>query len=217
MKFFRQIRNIIWDWNGTLVDDVDLCVTVINDIRARRSLPAMNLNDYKEAFNFPVRDYYQRIGFDFAKDSFEQLSREFIEGYENGRQSLSLHSDAIAALEYFRQRKIPQCLLSATQLQSLEYALKDHKIAHYFNSVLGLDHHYADNKTHLGRQWLQRNNISKNQVLFIGDTLHDLEVAQAMGINCVLIASGHHNYERLRSSNSIVLYNLKGVIDIFEK
>ena len=130
---------------------------------------------------------------------------------------MNLHFGAIAALEYFKQREIPQCLLSATQLQSLESALNEHNIAHYFKSVLGLDHHYADNKTHLGKQWLQSNDISKNQTLFIGDTLHDYEVAKSMGINCVLVASGHHNYERLKSSNSEVLNNLEDVINIFEE
>ena len=216
MNLSNSIRHVIWDWNGTLVDDVHLCVTVINQILERRSLPQMSVEDYRNTFDFPVVDYYRRIGFSFEQESFETLSAEFIDGYIKERRNLHMHIGAKEALEYFRKRGLPQCMLSATQLSALKQTLDEHRIGHYFKTVLGLDHHYADGKVHLGLQWLKDNHIPKDKVLFIGDTLHDLEVADEMGIRCLLVSAGHHAHDRLRTSQAKVVNNLNEAINLFE-
>ncbi|MCZ6673485.1 MAG: HAD hydrolase-like protein [Verrucomicrobia bacterium] len=216
MNFSRDIKHIIWDWNGTLVNDVHLCVSLINSILSRRSLPEISQDTYRDTFDFPVIDYYKRLGFDFEKESFETLSNEFIGGYIDARQTLKLHSGAIEALNFFRQRGLPQCILSATELNALNLTLKEHQIDRYFKTVLGLDHHYADGKVYLGKTWLEQNHISTDQVLFIGDTLHDLNVANEMKIQCLLVATGHHSKDRLKTENTNVLQNLHELIDLFK-
>jgi phosphoglycolate phosphatase len=213
---FKEIKHIIWDWNGTLVDDAQLCVDIMNGIRAKRSLSPISLENYRETFDFPVIEYYRRIGFDLEKESFEILSNEFINGYIASRKNVQLQQGALDALNYFRKRNLPQCMLSATQLETLKQTLDEYGIEHYFKTVLGLEHHYADGKGHLGETWLKKNPIEPKHVLFIGDTLHDLDVANTMGINCLLVAKGHHSKERLESAQVTVINDLKELITIFK-
>ena len=57
-----KYKHIIWDWNGTLVDDTWLCVEIINKLLKKRNLKLVTIDDYKEKFMFPVREYYIELG-----------------------------------------------------------------------------------------------------------------------------------------------------------
>ena len=74
-------RHIIWDWNGTLINDIWLVVEIMNKMLKKRSLSEIDLKKYREIFDFPVIDYYAKLGFDFSKESFEELTVEFIGEY----------------------------------------------------------------------------------------------------------------------------------------
>ena len=215
MKFTKHIKHIIWDWNGTLVDDTRYCVDLINGILARRSLPGIDEGRYKRTFNFPIIDYYKRIGLDLEKETFETISNELISAYIHSRHNLILHDGALKALNFFDARKLPQCMLSASQHETLLQTLKEHGIENYFKTVLGLDDHFAFGKIHLGKTWIENNKIEKNHVLFIGDTLHDLEVANEMGIHCILVATGHQSKKRLSKRHPHVLDSLNQLIELF--
>lgn len=210
-----NIKHIIWDWNGTLVDDAQRCVDIMNGIRRRRNMPAITLEDYRALFDFPVIEYYRKIGFDLDQHPFETLSHEFISGYISSRKNLPLQQGAFEALTFFAEQGIPQCVLSATQSEALKQTLEEHKLSHFFKTTLGLDHHYADGKAHLGQTWLELNKINKEHVLFIGDTLHDREVALEMGVHYFLISNGHHSQRRLRARSSNVLNDLHQLVQLF--
>ena len=64
-----KIKYIIWDWNGTLIDDAWLFVEIMNEELKERMLPQINIQDYRQHFTFPVKKYYERLGFDFQKEN----------------------------------------------------------------------------------------------------------------------------------------------------
>ena len=76
-----KYKHIIWDWNGTLLDDTWLCVEGINDSLKKRSLQTITKEIYRKVFSFPVEDYYKRLGFDFKKEPFEVAGDEFVAYY----------------------------------------------------------------------------------------------------------------------------------------
>jgi len=178
-------------------------------------MPRITLDEYREAFDFPVIEYYRTIGFDLEKYSFEMLSDEFISAYIASRKNLKLQPGAQEALNFFKARNVLQCMLSASQSEALRQTLIEHNVHNFFHTVLGLDHHYADGKAHLGQTWLKNNHASKDSVMFVGDTLHDLEVAETMGINCVLISNGHQSSERLASSSARVVDSVHELLALF--
>ncbi len=177
-------------------------------------MPSISLEDYRKLFDFPVIEYYRRIGFDLEEHPFETLSNEFISEYIQSRRDLPLQPGALDALTFFKERNIPQCVLSATQADALSQTLDEHQLTSFFKTILGLDHHYADGKAHLGDTWLERNQINKEHVLLIGDTLHDREVALKMGIHYLLISKGHHSEKRLRERSTKVLNSLQELIEL---
>lgn len=204
----NKYRHIIWDWNGTILNDVDYCRKIINGILLENGLPELSLNKYREIFTFPVQDYYEAAGLDFSKKSFEVLGKEFIDKYEASKLNCNLQDNAVEVLALIHTNGIGQSVLSAYLHSNLVKILDHYKLAQYFDNIIGLDNIYAGSKTHLGLMLIDQLKIPGNEILFIGDTLHDAEVAEAMGVNCVLISNGHQVHEKLNSTFNNVLENL---------
>ncbi|MFW5756872.1 MAG: HAD family hydrolase, partial [Tangfeifania sp.] len=191
---------IIWDWNGTLLNDLDLCIDSINALLEKRSLKLLDHVSYKEVFSFPVKNYYEVIGFDFSKEDFEIPAKEFIDLYDSSVKNCPLHFSAVEILEFFRQKEYPQFVLSAMKQPMLERTLKHNGIFHFFEGVAGLNDHYAASKVERGKELLREFGIDTKDAWMIGDTNHDFEVAQELGINCVLVADGHQSHKRLKET-----------------
>lgn len=204
--------SIIWDWNGTLLDDLDYCISTINVLLKKRKLPLLNRNTYKDIFSFPVKNYYQAIGFDFEKEDFEIPAQEFIDIYNRDVKSCALHPSATEVLAFFQNRGIRQFVLSAMKHNMLKETLKHQNIFHFFEGVAGLNDHYAVSKIERGEQLITEFGIKKTNTWMIGDTIHDFEVAEKLGLKCILIADGHQSAERLKSTNSKLAESLEQLI-----
>jgi len=200
MKPICTYTHIVWDWNGTLFDDVELCVDVMNGLLARREMKLLTVDSYRECFDFPVADYYRRLGFDFEEESFEVVGTEFIRDYETRREEAGLYSDASETLARVREGGAEQSVLSAYQQPMLEELIQFFGLDEYFVRLVGLQDHYAHGKLEQGVQWIRELAHDPGEVLLIGDTTHDFEVAQAMGVDCVLICNGHQAEARLKRS-----------------
>ena len=207
----ENYRHIIWDWNGTLLDDLDLCIEAMNGMLARRGLPAIDRARYHAVFDFPVRDYYARLGLPVDDENFHALSVEFIGTYESRRLEPELQAGAAALLAAIARRGLTQSILSAYHRESLRVVVHHHGIGGHFTELHGLDNIYAQSKVALGRASLATLGVPPREVLLIGDTLHDLAVAQELGTDCALVAHGHHPAERLRPATARTFPNLRSL------
>ena len=146
----NNYKHVIWDWNGTLLNDVDFCCRIINRILVENNLPVLSLKKYREIFTFPVQNYYQAAGLDFTKTSFEIMGKDFIDEYESKKLSCSLFDNAIDVLSGIQKQGIGQSVLSAYLHDNLVSILEHYKLTKYFDNIIGLDNIYAGSKTHLG-------------------------------------------------------------------
>lgn len=205
---FKQYKTILWDWNGTLVNDAWLSLAINNDLLAKRGLPTVSLEQYKQIFDFPIINYYVELGFDLEAEPFEAIAEEFIIQYEKRRFECTLQEGAQEILNQFSTLGICQNILSATHIESLKPFVDYYKITPYFTHILGLDNHYAASKVQVGLDWLKKTATNPKEILLIGDTLHDYEVAKALGADCILLTSGHQDEARLKASGAKVLPSL---------
>jgi len=208
-------KNIIWDWNGTLLDDVQLCNDIINIQLVKRSLPAISLKTYREIFTFPVKDYYIKAGFNFKDESFEKIGKDFIDEYEIRKTTCNLFPGTTEVLSKIKSMNVNQYLLSAYKHDTLEVLIEHFNLSHYFESINGLDHIYADGKLELGKQLMidikEHNN---GKTMLIGDTVHDYEVASGIGADCLLISTGHQDKLKLKELKIPVLKSINEVIGL---
>jgi len=206
---FSKYSHIIWDWNGTLLNDAWLCVDVMNGMLQERNLRLLTLDDYRSVFDFPVKDYYVKIGFDFNKEAFEKVGMEFMIRYNLRQKESSLHPEVVDVLKAFKDKGYRQFILSAREQNELIREIHELGVFHYFDHICGLDDHYAHGKTDVGLEMVRKLNLPTDQLIFIGDTLHDAEVAAEIAIECALIPNGHNSRERLEASNLPIISSLK--------
>jgi phosphoglycolate phosphatase len=84
-------------------------------------------------------------------------------------------------------------------------------IEQYLDDVIGISNIYAESKVSVGREYITRSGIDTGKTVLIGDTVHDYEVAQALGVDCILIANGHQSKHRLLECGGPVLDDIINV------
>ncbi len=206
-----QRTTIIWDWNGTLLDDAEICREAINSMLKARNLPELSLLKYRDVFTFPVIDYYGKVGFDFTKEAWEPVAMEFITLYHNALPACRLTPFAKETLEKFKLKGYRQAIVSAMQHESLLASVSDLGIYDYFDFIGGIGDHYAGGKIDNARNYFTSANLNPAQITLIGDTLHDSEVATELHCKCILVATGHQSYQRLLKTGLPVLHDLSEI------
>jgi phosphoglycolate phosphatase len=204
----QKVESIIWDWNGTLLADVEICILAMNRLLSPRGLPLLDYERYRDIFTFPVIDYYQKLGFDFEKDPFEKVGIDFIDIYHQMLEDVQLAQDAKASLDWFKLLGVNQYILSAMEQASLVRTVQFHDIFGFFKDLAGISDFYGGGKFASGKQLFANKAIDPSTAWLIGDTIHDYEVSQKLGCQCVLTAHGHQSIHKLRKAGVPVLENL---------
>ena len=204
---------IIWDFNGTLFEDVNANVEICNSLLLEQSLPLITKQQYKEIFGFPARDFYLRLGFDFENIPFEELAKTYFSRYLQKSDICTLQPEVIETLERVQELGIKQAILSALVSETLYKQTAEFKIDSYFTKIMGISDIYATSKLDLALQWVKESQIDPKKVIFVGDTDHDYEVSQAIGCDCVLYDQGHQSHKVLSKCNVPVIHDISEIIN----
>ncbi|MFA6110854.1 MAG: HAD family hydrolase [Candidatus Latescibacterota bacterium] len=207
-------RHVLWDWNGTLLDDAWLSLEVINRMLGKRGLPEVDAEVYGQVFGFPLERYCRRIGFDLERESFTALSDQFSLLYEARRLECGLRAGARSVLAAVTRLGVGQSVLSAYEQDALVSLVGHFGLSGFFAEVVGVDNQHGSGKVELGERWFRGSGWVAGEVILVGDTLHDLEVAAAMGVDCALIPSGHQHRHRLDGQGVAVLGELEDLLTL---
>jgi phosphoglycolate phosphatase len=211
----QEIEVIIWDWNGTLLNDTDICIRSINKLLHERGLPLINRDHYLKVFGFPIIDYYKRLGFNFEKEAFDIPANQYIQHYIDLLPKSALHAGAEDVLHYFQSKGYKQTVLSASEQNILESSLDKFGVGTFFAEVSGLNNHYAHSKAELGKLLLLKMGTDPDKVCLIGDTVHDFDVAKEMGCHVILVANGHQHRDTLEATGALIVGELAELPNLF--
>ena len=200
-----MINEILWDWNGTLLNDIDVCINSINQVLRKYSIKEIqNQNEYRKKFCFPIEQYYKNLGFDLKNNSFSNLAKEYLDIYQPISKIASLNIETINVLEYFKFNGFTQNILSASQLNNLIDQIYYFKIESYFQDIKGINNIFASSKIEIASQWLKENKKDPSNLLLIGDTYHDYEVSKFINCKCFLYLNGH---QYLKNNIDAIFFN----------
>ena len=205
---------MIWDFNGTVLDDVDIGIESANALLSRCGLaPFADKESYRSIFGFPIREYYERMGIDFSKTSFEFLAPIWVEEYLSRADRADLNFGVRETIIKLKEYGVSQILLSATEIDMLKNQLSTLRMENCFDEVLGLDNIHAASKEKLAQSWCTEHPMARP--LFLGDTDHDCAVARATGNDCVLFSGGHQSRERLETIGCPVIDRISEILPYF--
>ena len=204
---------IIWDWNGTILDDACVCKAIANIMLKERGIPTLpDMDAYRAVFGFPIKAYYEQMGYRFGPDDepYESVADEFILWYDKLYRTAVLRPGILPFLDKLKEAGYRQVLLSATRRdQLLDQVAAFGDVGDRFEQKLGMPDHYAFSKATLAKAFIESQGIPRERALFIGDTDHDYEVSSAIGCPCVLLEGGHQSRQRLEKMGVPVLRDLQ--------
>lgn len=206
-----KYTHLIWDFNGTVLDDVEIGIESANALLEKCGVPPIpSVAHYRSVFGFPIRDYYERLGIDFEKTPFEVLAPIWVEEYLSRAERAKLNKGVLETCAAVRGLGVSQILLSATEIGMLRGQLSALGIESCFDGVFGLDNIHAVSKEKRVKLWCEENPTARP--LFFGDTDHDFAVAKATGNDCVLFSGGHQSKEQLSKLGCPVVDRIEDVL-----
>lgn len=204
-------KTIIWDWNGTLLNDLELSLHSVNILLEERNLPRLSVEKYKDIFGFPIIDYYIKAGFNFEQEPFEVPAKQYVKLYASGASELKLFPDVVETLSYLKENNYQLIVLSAMKDDNLKLMINNLNIAHFFDGIFGIKDNYAREKVTIGKQVIEKLNLNPEECVMIGDSLHDAEVAEQCGFDCILYSGGHVSKERLKTKGHRIVERLSDI------
>lgn len=204
------MKYLIWDFNGTIVDDVDICIQAENlTIKKYLNRQPITKEEYLKIFTFPVKKYYENVGFTWEKNSYEEIGDYWFEEYQARENDAPLHDGVKELLIEAKNKGIKNVIISASRKDQLTKQLTNFGIIEYFDEIHGAEDIYAYGKTESAMAFMK--DKDPKECLYLGDTLHDLDTANQMGVKCILIANGHQAKETLLKGTSNVVDSIKEV------
>lgn len=204
-------KYIFWDWNGTLLDDALYSFNNINKVLAYREKPLLpSLEYYRSIFCFPVSEYYVRAGIE--PERFVPDGQRWMDLYVADERECPLRQDVLSVMDALKKDGFHQVILSASKLDFLTMQAEERGVTANLDGILGLSHIWATSKIEIGCEYMQSHAIAPASVCMIGDTLHDAEVAKALGTHCVLVLGGHQDLATLSTAGVPVENDLPSAV-----
>lgn len=205
-----RYKYIFWDFNGTVMDDVRNSLACVNDLLIRKNRTPITLSDYYNFVETPIIGFYRHILPPEELD-FTEISKAFHEDYARHLDETELADGVYELLHTLKNLGAHQYIVTANHKDEVQGLLSDFGIADCFDCVLGADNTLAESKVDRARSFFDSLGIDPNNAIFIGDTLHDLETANALGIDCVLVEYGHQGKKLLSEHNAFAVSDITEV------
>lgn len=207
------MKTILWDYNGTIINDMELCLDVEKFmLRERGMFAEYTMDDYRDLFCFPVKDYYLKLGYTFKDETYEEISVEFNNLYDMGFNQCRLVDGVLDKIRESSEKGYRNVILSACEHTKLLIQTDALGISQYFEERLGIDNDLAGSKIGMAKAWMERSGVNPSDCMFIGDTIHDMETSLAIGVqDFTLVACGHQSYNVLKKATDKVVQAMSEV------
>jgi len=210
IKVWAVIRNIIFDWSGTLVDDLPAVLAATNFAFEEFAVEQMNIEKFRSEFCLPFKHFYDR----FAPEiPLERLERCFHGHFSRVQEKVTPLPHAREFLEFCRAHQIRTFLLSSVHEEYYRLQAKASGFGPF------IDRPYVgvwDKRKKIG-ELLTENGLDKAETVFIGDMQHDIDTARHGGISSCAVLTGYNRLEQLRSSEpDLIVEHLGELREILE-
>ncbi len=206
-----MIRNIIFDWSGTLVDDLPAVLKASNFVLAQAGKPAMTLATFRAEFQLPFTTFYDRHT---PHVPMAQLEEWFHTEFRRAQTSVVELPHARKFLEFCRTHQVRTFLLSTVHADHFKVQCQGNRFD------LFLDRPYTDvwDKREKIHEILAENKLKPEETLFIGDMEHDIATAKHGGIHSCAVLTGYNTLEQLRAAKpDLIVEHLSELRAVLER
>ena len=210
-----KYKNIIWDWNGTILNDAPVAFEATNILLERYGYPKITLEYYRDNVDTPIVNFYSKI-FDLNRHDMEMLDDEWGVLYNHLSDKIELHADVEEMLSAFANNNLNQIILSAFKTNEITKYARKFSIENYFDDILGTQNIVMESKTTRGIRYMQEHGFVPEHTLYIGDTVHDYDTARDLGVDCILFSGGQQSPKLLKQCDVPVYNNYVDIANLLK-
>lgn len=208
-----MIKNIFFDFNGTILNDLELCCNIEQVMMERNGLRPYTMQEYLDKFFFPVKEYYDCIG--IKDENFLDAADFFNKQYfSRWSKETYLYDGIVEALKDLKKNGYRLFVLSATKQEFLDEQLKFLGIYDMFEGTCGARNDLGGSKIEYGKAYAKLHYVNPNETIMIGDTIHDYEVSKELGFDCLLFTKGHNSKWRLEKLGVKTFDDYKNLLEV---
>ena len=197
-----MIRNIIFDWSGTLSNDLIPVYTAIMSVFRKLGLRTLSLEEYKKEFTLPYMHFYHKFKKDIDKEEVDKLFSKEINSVEEPKP----FSDAKEILEFLKQKNIQIVVFSSVPQEKLEKEIRDYGFQKFFVDINGSVHDKVETIT----QIMEKNGFEANETAYVGDMIHDVDAGKKAKVITIAVSWGYQLKEKLsKESPNFLIDDLK--------
>jgi phosphoglycolate phosphatase-like HAD superfamily hydrolase len=208
-------RHIVWDWNGTLLDDLRVVIEAVNLSMGAFGFDPIDEKGYRDHFTRPVRAFYDSLlGRVIDDDEWDRLNQGFHDHYVTLVPTARLAPDAREALSSVEERGWSQSLLSMSPQDYLESVVQGAGIDGHFAAIDGLSGPTGGTKAEHLEEHLSRLGVGNEATVVIGDTPDDATAARHVGVSVILYDGGSHHLPTLEEVGAPIAHTLVEAVEL---
>ncbi len=185
-----MFRNLIFDWSGTLCDDLALTLEATNYVFSRYGCEALDVEAFRAEFQLPYPEYY---AWKIPNATMEELEGYYRYAFDRAASSIRLLPHARAFMDFCRSRGIRCFVLTSMDSNAFDQQVREQGLFDYFEHI----HSGIRNKEHYIPSLMAQHNLVPAETAFIGDMQHDIYAAHCAGITSIGVLTGYNNAEQL--------------------
>ncbi len=198
---------VFWDFNGTLIDDFRAALDCVNEMLLEEGGAPIDIERYYALVDTPIINFY--TGLYGSEDiDFIRIARDFHDRYDKKVGTIPLMPYAEELLRKNQAAGMTQIIITSSHREEVRGLVEHYGVADCFDDILGASDQYAAGKLNRAVDYFTKKGFDRSGALFVGDTLHDRDVADALGVDCVLLSSGHQGGDILRKAGCRVVDSL---------
>lgn len=194
-----QFKNILFDWSGTLVDDLSPVIEATNEIFKHYGKPAMTRQEFKDKFFLPFPEFYAQY---LPEATMVELEYHYHRSFKSLEDNVSLLPHALDLLEFCKKENMRIFLLSTIHAEHFRIQAERLGISHYF------EYPYVqiiDKKAKIN-QIIANHDLNPRETIFVGDMCHDIDTAHHAGITAAAVLTGYDSEEKLKKANPDLIF-----------
>lgn len=205
---------IIWDWNGTLYDDVDISLQCVNDMLIKRNMPTINMKQYYSYVDTPIIKFYEHI-FDLNIVTYDTICNEYYFSYNKYTEDRVLPQSTVALVKKLNRLGVRQSVVSSYFQKELVSMMKRCGVYDCFEHVSGARDRSVSSKLGRVENAIISSGVERRKCVIVGDTEQEFDIAIRSDIDCVLVGWGHNSPEVLKSKGCAFAENIERLGEIF--
>ncbi len=185
-----MFKNLIFDWSGTLGDDMALTIEATNYVLAQYGRAPLDVKQFRNEFQLPYPDYY---AWKTPEAALEDLENHYRFAFDHSETPVTLIPHAMDFMLWCRSRGIRCFALTSMDPRAFEEQSRQLGIYPFFEGI----HSGIHNKEHYIGRVMAQHGLQPAETAFIGDMQHDIRAAHCAGITGIGVLTGYNNAAQL--------------------